>query len=260
MKAFPNFRTMIHLLNVKRNIYILICISVLTVLSACSVNTKGNAGNDGNGTGTTQNQTSEQEKSEKEKALETAYTQMSRISFSIQTKENTKEIKTYVNKDGFMDVKWIFDNGSFNLFPFGLETSRNVYIDDNQISYNPRFTADDLSIFVMKEVVFILTKKSLQGDPMVSKRNKEIDISQYLYYLVFHNEDADEFVKEKVQMHYDVAMEQMLDEINYVYEVANNSSSRFTFKYEPSLYKDKFKIDMYFDDNGYLTVYSQRWM
>ena len=57
MKAFPNFRTMIHLLNVKRNIYILICISVLTVLSACSVNTKGNAGNDGNGTGTTQNQT-----------------------------------------------------------------------------------------------------------------------------------------------------------------------------------------------------------
>ena len=109
----------------------------------------------------------------------------------------------------------------------------------------------------MKEVVFILAKKSLQGDPTVSKRNKEIDISQYLYYLAFHNEDANEFVKEKAQMHYDVAMEQMLDEINYVHEVPNNSSSMFTFMFEPSLYKDKFKIELYFDDNGSLVVYSQ---
>ena len=195
--------------------------------------------------------------SDKEKALEIASTQMSRLSYTIHPKDNTKEIKTYVNKDGFMDVKWIFNSGSFNLFPFGLETSRNVYIDGNQISYNPRFTADDLSVFVMKEVVFILAKKSLQGDPMVSKRYKEIDISQYLYYLIFGNEDANDFVKERVQMHYDVAMEQMLDEINYVYEVPNSSSSKFTFMFEPSLYKDKLKIELYFDDNGSLVVYSQ---
>ena len=77
-----------------------------------------------------------------------------------------------------MDVKWIFNSGSFNLFPFSLVIPRNAYIDGKQISYNPRFTADDLSVFVMKEVVFIVAKKSLQGDPTVSKRNKEIDISQ----------------------------------------------------------------------------------
>ena len=93
---------------------------------------------------------------------------------------------------------------------------------------------------------------------MVSKRYKEIDISQYLYYLVFRNEDANDFVKERVQMHYDVAMEQMLDEINYVYDVPNNSASKFTFMFEPSLYKDKLKIELFFDDNGSLVVYSQR--
>ena len=121
----------------------------------------------------------------------------------------------------------------------------------------PSFTADDLSVFVMKEVVLFLAKKSLHGDPTVSKRNQEIDISQYLYYLVFHNGDANDFVKEKVQMHYDVAMEQMLDKINYVHEIPNNSSSTFTFMFEPSLYKDKLKIELYFDDNGSLVVYSQ---
>ena len=31
----------------------------------------------------------------------------------------------------------------------------------------------------------------------------------------------------------------------------------FTFMFEPSLYKDKFKIELYFDDNGSLVVYSQ---
>lgn len=227
------------------------------LLSSCSGNSKSNAGNGNNENVVAEQRTSENEMTEKEEALETAYTQMDRISYTVHPKDNTKEIKTNVNKDGFMDVKWIFNSGSFNLFPFSLVIPRNAYIDGKQISYNPRFTADDLSVFVMKEVVFILAKKSLQGDPTVSKRNKEIDISQYLYYLAFHNEDANEFVKEKVQMHYDVAMEQMLDEINYVHEVPNNSSSMFTFMFEPSLYKDKFKIELYFDDNGSLVVYSQ---
>ena len=261
MKYLHNPCIMSALANVKRVSFVLFGTAMLymvpSMLCSCSGNSKGNAGNDSNGTETVEKQTAEPKMSDKEKALEIASTQMSRLSYTIHPKDNTKEIKTYVNKDGFMDVKWIFNSGSFNLFPFGLEISRNVYIDGNQISYNPRFTAEDLSVFVMKEVVFILAKKSLQGDPMVSKRYKEIDISQYLYYLIFGNKDANDFVKERVQMHYDVAMEQMLDEINYVYEVPNSSSSRFTFMFEPSLYKDKLMIELYFDDNGSLVVYSQ---
>ena len=262
MKYFPNLSILPVLANVKRVGFVLFCSSMLYVtpslFCSCSGNSKGNAGNGDNGNVIAEQQTAKTEMSDKDRALKTASTQMSRISYTIHPKDNTKEIKTYVNKDGFMDVKWIFNSGAINLFPFGLEISRNVYIDGNPISYNPKFTADDLSIFVMKEVVYILAKKSLQGDPTVSKRSQEIDISQYLYYLVFHNEDANDFVKERVQMHYDVAMEQMLDEINYVYDVPNNSASKFTFMFEPSLYKDKLKIELFFDDNGSLVVYSQR--
>lgn len=260
MKYILNLNIMSILANVKRVSCVLFGAAVLYVtpylLSSCSGNSKGNAGNSNNENVAAEQQTAKPEMNEKEKAFEPASTQMDRISYTVHPKDNTKEIKTYVNKDGFMDVKWIFNDGSVNLFPFSLVIPRNVYIDGNQISYNPRFTADDLSIFVVKEVVFLLAKKSLQGDPTVRKRNQEIDISQYLYYLVFHNDDANDFVKERVQMHYDVAMEQMLDEINYVYEVPNNSSSSFTFLFEPSLYQDKLKIELYFDDNGSLTVSS----
>jgi hypothetical protein len=66
-------------------------------------------------------------------------------------------------------------------------------------------------------------------------------------------------VKERVKMHYDVAFDQMLNELQYVQEVVNNSASKYTYIYESSIYSDKFKIEFYFDDNGELVVYSQRW-
>lgn len=263
MKYLLNLKITSVLANVKRVSFILFGAALLymtsSLLCSCSGNSKGNAGNDSNGTETVEQQSGKPEKNEKEQALETASTQMSRLSYTIKPKSDTKEIKTYVNKHGFMDVKWIFNSGSFNLFPFSLVISRYVYIDGKQISYNPRFTSDELSVFVMKEVVFILTENSLQGDPMVNKRRQEIDISQYLYYLIFGNEDANDFVKERVQMHYEVAMEQMLDEINYVHEVASSSASNFKFKFEPSLYNEKYEIEMWFDDNGYLAINSSLW-
>lgn len=263
MKYLLNLKNISALAYVKRVNFILFGAALLymtsSLLCSCSGNSKGNADNDSNGTETVEQQSGEPEKSEKEQALETASTQMSRLSYTIKPKKDTKEIKTYVNKDGYMDVKWIFNSGSFNLFPFAREISRYVYIDGKQISYNPRFTSDELSVFVMKEVVFILTEKSLQGDPMVNKRRQEIDISQYLYYLIFGNEDANDFVRERVQMHYEVAMEQMLDEIKYVHEVANSSASNFIFKFEPTLYKEKYEIEMWFDDNGYLAICSSLW-
>ena len=260
MKHFFNLNIMSILSNAKQVSIIFFGAVMLCMtpyfLCSCSGNSKGNAGNGNNENNVAEQQTAGEEKADSENVLETAYTQMDRISYTIHPKYNTKEIKTYVNEDGFMDVKWIFNSGSFNLYPFSLNISRNAYIDGKQISYNPRFTGDDLFIFVIKEVVFILTKKSLQGDPTVSKRNQEIDISQYLFYLAFQNEDANDFVKDKVQIHYDVAMDQMLDEINNVYEVTDNSSSKFTFLFKPSLYEDSFLIELYFDDDSSLVVSS----
>jgi hypothetical protein len=264
MKYLSNFSIMSAMANVKRVCFVLFGAAMLYVtpslLCSCSGSSKGNSGNGDNGNNAAEQQAAEPVKSEKEQALENAYKAMARLSYAIFRYDITIENKTTIDKDGFQNVPNYFRDGITSMSPFAFEHWRHVYIDGNQISYNPKFTADDLSIFVMKEVVFILTKKSLQGDPMVSKRNKEIDISQYLYYLVFGNEDANDFVKERVQMHYEVAMEQMLDEINYVYEVANSSASSFTFKFEPSLYKDKFKINIWFDDNGYLVVCSSLWL
>ena len=263
MKYIPNLSIKSALANVRRVSFVLFGVTMLYVspslLCSCGGNSKGNAGNGDNGNNATEQQAAEAENSQNGNTKEAVIAEQERISYTIQPKYNTKEIKTYVNKVGFMDVKWIFNSGDFNLFPFALEISRYVYYEGKQITYNPRFTTKYLYSFILNEVIFILTKKSLQGDPMVSKRNQEIDISQYLYYLVFRNEDANDFVKERVKMHYDVAFDQMLNELQYVQEVANNSASKYTYIYESSIYSDKFKIEFYFDDNGELVVYSQRW-
>lgn len=262
MKYLSNFSIMSAMANIKRVCFVLFGAAMLYVtpslLCSCSGSSKGNAGNGDNGNNATEQQAAEADNNLNGNTKEDVIAELQRISYTIQPKYNTKEIKTYVNKDGFMDVKWIFNSGDFNLFPFALEISRYVYYEGKQITYNPRFTTEYLYSFILNEVVFILTKKSLQGDPMVRNRNQEIDISQYLYYLVFRNEDANDFVKERVKMHYDVAFDQMLNELQYVQEVANNSASKFTYIYESSIYNDKFKIEFSFDDNGYLVVYSQR--
>lgn len=264
MKYLSNFSIMSAMANVKRVCFVLFGAAMLYVtpslLCSCSGSSKGNAGNGDNGNNATEQQAAEADNNLNGNTKEDVIAELQRISYTIQPKYNTKEIKTYVNKDGFMDVKWIFNSGDFNLFPFALEISRYVYYEGKQITYNPRFTTEYLYSFVLNEVVFILTKKSLQGDPMVRNRNQEIDISQYLYYLVFRNEDANDFVKERVKMHYDVAFDQMPNELQYVQEVANNSASKFTYIYESSIYNDKFKIEFSFDDNGYLVVYSSIWL
>lgn len=262
MNSITNFSIKSAFANARRIRFVLISAATLFVasslLSSCGGNLKGNAGNGDNGNNATEQQAAEPVKSENGNTKEDVIAELERISYTIQPKYNTKEIKTYVNKDGFMDVKWIFNSGDFNLFPFALEISKYVYYDGKQITYTPRFTTEYLYSFILNEVVFILTKKSLQGDPMVRKHNQDIDISQYLYYLVFRNEDANDFVKERVKMHYDVAFDQMLNELQYVQEIANNSASKFTYIYESSIYNDKFKIEFSFDDNGYLVAYSQR--
>ena len=264
MKYLSNFSIMSAMANVKRVCFVLFGAAMLYVtpslLCSCSGSSKGNAGNGDNGNNATEQQAAEADNNQNGNTKEDVIAELQRISYTIQPKYNTKEIKTYVNKDGFMDVKWIFNSGDFNLFPFALEISRYVYYEGKQITYNPKFTTEYLYSFVLNEVVFILTKKSLQGDPMVRNRNQEIDISQYLYYLVFRNEDANDFVKERVKMHYDVAFDQMPNELQYVQEVANNSASKFTYIYESSIYNDKFKIEFSFDDNGYLVVYYSIWL
>ena len=127
MKYLLNLKNISALAYVKRVNFILFGAALLymtsSLLCSCSGNSKGNADNDSNGTETVEQQSGEPEKSEKEQALETASTQMSRLSYTIKPKKDTKEIKTYVNKDGYMDVKWIFNSGSFNLFPFAREIS-----------------------------------------------------------------------------------------------------------------------------------------
>lgn len=246
----------------KTNKFSVLAVSMMLAMGvlffSCANNTKGNVSNDDKNEDSVQ-QSAAPEKSEREQDLENAYKALSRISYTNYHYDKTKDNNTYI-KDGVLSVRSYYGlDGSTPLISFGLELQRYAYIDGVQVPYNPQCTANDLSIFVMKEIVFILTKKSLGGDPIVRKRYKEIDISQYLYYLVYGNDDANEFVKERVKMHYEVAMEQMLDEINYVYEVTNNSASNFKFRFEPSIYNNKYAINMRFDDNGYLVVDSSPW-
>lgn len=227
--------------------------------SSCAGNSKGNANNeDGKGAIETEQQAAEPEKSEKEVALENIRKTFSRFSYSIFLREGDDDLKVYVDKDGYMIVKHISKSYSGTQTSFTLYDSRYVFVDGQQISYDPRMKSEDFSPFIMQEVLFILTKYSLQGDPTI-RSHKDIDISQYLYYLVFGNDDADDFVKERVRMHYDVAMEQLLDEANYIEEYKTNSASTFTFKYEPSNYNQVYKIDLYFDNKGHMVVSSEIW-
>lgn len=260
MKTIPNFSYKSALANARHIGLVYVGAAALFVTSSlvcsCAGNSKGNAGNGENGIEAVNAQTAEPENNNNENSKESVKAELARVSYSIHPYDNTKEIKTFLDKDGFMNVKWIYKDGDINLFPFGLEISRNVFFDGTAVTYDPRFKSENLYYLILNELAYILTKKSLKGDPAVMKRNQEIDISQYMYYLVFNNEDADDFVKERVKMHYDVAIEQLPDEIKCVNEITNNTSSRYTFLYESSLYKDKFKIESFFDDNGNLVVSS----
>ena len=227
--------------------------------SSCAGNSKGNANNeDDKGTIETEQLAAEPEKSEKEIALENIRKTFSRFSYSIFLREGDDDLKVYVDKNGYMIVKHISKSYSGSQTSFTLYDSRYVFADGQQISYDPRMKSEDFSPFVMQEVLFILTKYSLQGDPTI-RSHKDIDISQYLYYLVFGNDDADDFVKERVRMHYDVALEQLLDEANYIQEYKTNSASSFTFRYEPSNYNQVYKINIHFDNKGHMVVSSEIW-
>jgi len=229
------------------------------LFSSCAGNSKGNSNNeDGKGAIETEQQAMEPETSEKEIAIENIRKTFSRFSYSIFLREGDDDLKVYVDKDGYMIVKHISKSHSGTQTSFTLYDSRYVFVDGQQISYDPRMKSEDFSPFIMQEVLFILTKYSLQGDPTI-RSHKDIDISQYLYYLVFGNDDADDFVKERVRMHYDVAMEQLLDEANYIEEYKTNSASSFTFKYEPSNYNQVYKINLYFDNKGHMVVSSEIW-
>lgn len=220
---------------------------------SCAGNSKGNAFNDNKNSEAAEQQAADPEKSEKEIAIENIRKTFSRLTYSIFLREGDDDLKVYIDKNGYMIVKHISSSYGGSQMSFSLYDSRYVFVDGQQINYNPRMSADDISPFVMQEVLFILTRYSLQGDPTINS-HKDIDISQYLYYLVFNNDDADDFVKEKVQMHYEVAMEQLLDEVNYIQEYKSNSASSFTFRYEPSNYNQVYKIDIFFDNNGHMVV------
>ena len=229
-----------------------------SALFSCAGNSKGNASNDNKNAEAVEQQEAEPEKGEKEIALENIRKTFSRFSYSIFLREGDDDLKVYVDKDGYMIVKHISKSYSGTQTYFTLYDSRYVFADGQQISYDPRMKSEDFSPFVMQEVLFILTKYSLQGDPTI-RSHKDIDISQYLYYLVFGNDDADDFVKERVRMHYDVALEQLLDEVNYIQEYKTISASSFTFRYEPSNYNQVYKINIYFDNNGHMVVSSEIW-
>lgn len=128
MKYIPNLSIKSALANVRRVSFVLFGVTMLYVspslLCSCGGNSKGNAGNGDNGNNATEQQAAEAENSQNGNTKEAVIAEQERISYTIQPKYNTKEIKTYVNKDGFMDVKWIFNSGDFNLFPFALEISR----------------------------------------------------------------------------------------------------------------------------------------
>lgn len=236
-------------------------IVAVTCLLFCSCvgNTRGNANNEeSKGANAVEQQAANPEKSEKEIALGNIRKTFSRFSYSIYRREGDDDIKVYIDKDGYMIVKHISRSYSGTQMSFTLFDSRYVIVDGQQISYNPKMKSEDFSPFIMQEVLFILTEYSLQGDPTI-RSHKDIDISQYLYYLVFGNDDADDFVKEKVRVHYDVAMEQLLDEVNYIQEYKTNSASSFTFRYEPSCYNQVYKINIHFENNGYMVVSSEIW-
>lgn len=230
-----------------------------SLLCSCSGNPKGNATNEDKKTDAVELQTKGTEKTDKEIAIENIQKAVSRLSYSFAHGDYTDDAKVSIDKDGYLNVNRHSKNYGATKFPFGLELTRYVYIDGNQIKYNPKLTADYFSPFALNEVLFVLAKYSLRGDPTVRSR-KDIDISQYLYYIVFGNDDANDFVKERVQMHYDVALEQLLDEANNVFEVTNGGAGgRFTFKFEPTRYDQAYKICFYFDNDGFLVVDTSPW-
>lgn len=228
--------------------------------SSCAGNSKGNANNeDGKGAIETEQQAAGSEKSEKEIAMENTRRTFSRLSYSFARGDYTDEAKISIDKNGYLNVIRHSKNYGETKYPFGLVLPRYVYIDGTQIKYNPKLTADYFTPFALNEVLFVLVEYSLRGDPVV-RNHKDIDKSQYLYYLVFGNDDANDFVKERVKMHYDVALEQLLDEANYVYDVTNSGAGgRFTFKFEPSRYNQAYKISFYFDNDGFLVVDTAPW-
>ena len=101
MKYFPNLSILPVLANVKRVGFVLFCSSMLYVtpslFCSCSGNSKGNAGNGDNGNVVAEQQTAKTEMSDKDRALKTASTQMSRISYTIHPKDNTKVIYSHLD-------------------------------------------------------------------------------------------------------------------------------------------------------------------
>ena len=129
------------------------------LFSSCAGNSKGNSNNeDGKGAIETEQQAMEPETSEKEIAIENIRKTFSRFSYSIFLREGDDDLKVYVDKDGYMIVKHISKSYSGTQTYFTLYDSRYVFVDGQQISYNPRMKSEDFSPFVMQEVLFILTK------------------------------------------------------------------------------------------------------
>ena len=224
----------------------------ITMLLAMGISFNSCTGKSKNGVEEADSNVQGAEKNDRESTLENINNTLSSFSYTLYRYEWVENINVFVDDDGHMKVIRKGKDQHWD-YSFSLYDERNVYYNGQPVPYDPKLTASDISPFIMQEILFILTKYSLEGDPTVKSR-KDIDISQYLYYLVFNNKDANDFVKEKVSLHYDVAMEQILDEINNVQEYKTNSAGRFKFIYTPSNYNKQFKIELYFDKDGNMVV------
>lgn len=201
------------------------------------------------------------EKNGVEEKLNKLIQSLDMVSYTFALQEHTESVAV-IKENGEHVVKYkndsiiIYNSGapySTVSFSFWRHLDRHVLLNGKKVKYKPGVKTEDLSLYAIKEAVYILAENSLYSDPTPKG---DVGLSEYMYYLIMRDNSVDKVIKEKAMVHFLVAAEQYLDEENNLFIMTSQSPQSYLFQFCPSHLTHKYKIYFRYDNNGYLLVSS----
>lgn len=136
-------------------------------------------------------------------------------------------------------------------FAYGQGNSRFVLVDGEKVAYTPDINVDDLGLIGKKECILHLAKVKINKDPRIKDKST---INEVMYHLQYGDEDVREDIKRIAKEHFKSACTRF--EYNGEQLQKFDNESRMILFLEPTEAKGVIAINFYFDENGFLKVYS----
>ena len=142
-----------------------------------------------------------------------------------------------------------------NLYYYDLNEERFVLLNGKKVMYNPIIDADYLQFIVINEFIIQLCKLKMVNDPRINKmkESKQRIINEAGYYLIYRDNEVRQDIKKLAEEHYNAIFSSIEKQGHYKKE---NKDGVYLFTITPAQEGGELSVVLFFNDDGYLKIYS----